>query len=172
MKFVDSIKENNWLSVKMMLLELYPDEEEDISDYEEVFSKLRTLQPEESNFSIVVNWKKDDFEHTYYADVSGYCNDPKKQAGNTTTTFALEFTSWNEWLGMTIDKTTLQTFNELEIIAHCLYEMTFVSFDEEEIKDEMNRLKDAVEEIKNMTEEEKHDKLKSWNDVLKEEGNR
>lgn len=61
---------------------------------------------------------------------------------------------------MDIDPNTLKTFSKLEIISHCLYEMTFIGFEEEEIQAEMDRINDTVEEIKNMTDEEKKEKLK------------
>ncbi len=39
MKLGEIIKNNNWLSVEMVLLKLYPDEKKNISGYEEVFNK-------------------------------------------------------------------------------------------------------------------------------------
>lgn len=168
MKFKDIIKSNNWLSVKMVLLKLYPDEKKNISGYEEVFGKLKILQPEETNISIEVSWEKDDFDKTDYVNVSGYYNNPKENTDELTTSLSLEFTPWNEWLGMDIDKNILKKFNELEIIAHCLYEMTFIGFDEKKIQAEMDRINKEVEEIERMTEEKKKEKLKSWKDIKKE----
>lgn len=168
MKFGEIVKSNNWLSVEMVLFKLYPDEKKNISGYEEVFNKLRVLQPKKTDISILVSWEKDDFDQTDYVNVSGYYNNPDKNTGELTNSLAIEFTPWNEWLGMDIDQNTLKTFNELEIISHCLYEMTFVGFEEEEIQAEMDRINGTVEEIKNMTEEEKKEKLKSWDDLKKE----
>lgn len=168
MKFGEIVKSNNWLSVKMVLLNLYPDEKKNLSGYEEVFNKLRVLQPKKTDISILVSWEKDDFDQTDYVNVSGYYNNPDENTNILTNSLAIEFTPWNEWLGMDIDQITLKTFNELEIISHCLFEMTFVGFEEEEIQAEMNRINDSVEEIKNMTEEEKEEKLKSWDDLKKE----
>ena len=78
MKFGDIIKSNNWLSVEMVLLKLYPDEKKNISGYEEVFSKLKMLQPKEKDISILVSWEKDDFDQTDYVNVSGYHNNQKR----------------------------------------------------------------------------------------------
>lgn len=168
MKFGEIIKSNNWLSVEMVFLKLYPDEKKNISGYEEVYYKLRVLQPKETDISILVSCEKDDFDQTDYVNVSGYYNNPDKNTYELTNSLAIEFTPWNEWLGMDIDQNTLKTFNELEIISHSLYEMTFVGFEEEEIQAEMDRINDTVEEIKNMTEEEKKEKMKSWDDLKKE----
>ncbi len=168
MKFGEIIKSNSWLSIELVLLSLYSDEKKNITGYEEVFNKLKNLQPEETDVSIIISWEKDDYGQTDYINVSGYYNNPNNNTEEFTNSLAIEFTPWNEWLGMEIDPNTLKTFNELEIISHCLYEMTFVGFDEKYIQTEIKRIKDAVEEIENMTEEEKKEKLKSWEELRKE----
>ncbi len=174
MKFYETIKSNSWLSVESVLLELYPGENKNLSGYEEVYQKLKMLQPEETNFSIRMRWEKDDFDQTDYVNVSGCKNKSKEFPDDIPNSYALDFTPWNEWLGMDIDKDTLQTFSELEIIAHCLYEMTFIGFEEDEIKAELDKIISAAEEIENMTEKERQEKLKSWEDIKiewDEEGN-
>ncbi len=168
MKFREIIRSNNWLSIESVLLKLYPDEKKNISGYEDVFNKLRVLQSKESDISILVSCEIDDFDQTNYINVSGYYNHSSKNVDELTISLALEFTPWCEWLGMDIDQKSLMTFNELEIISYCLYEMTFAGFEEEEIQAEMDRINYSVEEIKNMTEEEKRNNLKSWNDLKKE----
>ncbi len=55
---------------------------------------------------------------------------------------------------MYIAKDTLENFSELEIIAHCLYEMTFIGYDEEGIQDQRKSLENTVEKFQNLTEEE------------------
>ena len=48
---------------------------------------------------------------------------------------------------MDIDKQSLLDFSELELISHCLFEMTFFSFEKDEIQKELDRINDVVEEI-------------------------
>lgn len=168
MKFAELIKNNSWLSIEYIMLALYPDEKKNMSGYKEVFDKLKVLQPKETDILILVSWEKDDFDQSDYVNVSGYNNTPNENSEELTNSLALEFTPWNEWLGMDIDQGTINAFNELEIVAHCLYEMTFISFEEEEIKAELDKIKNTAEEIKNMTEDEKREKLKSWEDIKKE----
>lgn len=168
MKFWELIKSNNWLSIEMVLLKLYPDEKKNIADYEEVFNKLKIMQPKETAISVLVSWEKDDFDQTDYVDVSGYYNILQDNSAELTNSLAIEFTPWNEWLGMELDANMLKIFSELEIISHCLFEMTFVGFEEEDIQAKMDRINKTVEEIKNMTEEEKKVKLKSWDDLKQE----
>lgn len=80
-------------------------------------------------------------DNAEYVNVSGRYNNPEDNTNGHTNSLAIEFTAWNEWQGMDIDKKSLQNFSELEIIAHCLYEMTFVGFEEEEIQAEINNIK-------------------------------
>jgi len=158
MKFKNLIDSNNWLSVKLILLELYPDQETMLSEYENVFQLLKLSQPVDSDMSIALTERKDDFEDenepSTYIDVSGIKK--QKEENPIADSYALEFVEWKEWLGMDFVPATLANFTELEIIAHCLYEMTFISFDENEIKQQLETLDKQVEEYKNMSEEERN----------------
>ena len=168
MKFKDLLKNNTWPCVEIALLAHYPDEKKNSEAYMEVLNGLKLLTPKETAISICVSWEKDDFDQSDYVHVAGYYNNPAKHPGEYNGSLAIEFTPWSEWLGMDIDINTLETFNECEIIAHCLYEMTFCGFTEKDILAEWKKIEDACDEINNMTEEEKKVKLKSWEDLKKE----
>lgn len=60
--------------------------------------------------------------------------------------YALEFAPWQEWLGMTIDPETLARYNEEDILAHCLGEMTFLGYEQGIVGAKARRLEQAVEE--------------------------
>jgi hypothetical protein len=165
MKFQDLIKNNNWLSVKMTLLNLYPSEEMSISGYEDVYEKLFYLSPVSSDITIQIKNEIDAFDQAEYVDVSGYFKNPKTEDEKFSQ--AIEFTTWDKWLGMNIDKNSLYNFSELEIIAHCIYEMTFMGFDEKGIQEGLNDLKDSVDEYKNQNEDNKTENLTSFDDLLK-----
>ena len=166
MKLTGIIQRNSWLSVELVFLELYPKEIKNISGYETVFNELKTLGPTETDFSIVLSNEKNDFDNEEYVHVSGYNNHPEDE-DESPNSYALELTNWSEWLGMDLDEKSLSEFTELEIISHCLYEMTFFGFDQETIQKEMDEIERSVDEIKNMSEEEKKTKLKSWDDLKK-----
>lgn len=168
MKFSEIIQRNSWLSVELVFLQLYPKENKNISGYETVFNNLKTLVPAETDFSIAVSNEKDDFDNEEYVHVSGYKNHPEDNPDDQSNSYALEFTNWSEWLGMDLDEKSLKDFTELELISHCLYEMTFFGFDQETIQKEMEEMEKEADEIKNMTEDEKKTKLKSWDDLKKE----
>src|SRR5690606_28249802 len=101
---------------------------------------------------------------SFYIDVSGRT---EINTQDITDSLAIEFVPWREWLGMTIDQITKNKFTELEIISHCLHEMTFVGFDETEIQNQFGAIKDQEKEYRNMSDEEKNKNTKTLDEFLK-----
>jgi hypothetical protein len=167
MQLKEIIDSNEWLSVKFTLLELYPEEEKNLNGYRDVFNRLKVMIPKTSNVSLTVANQEDDFDGTEYVHVSGFYVDPTKSPDGYTGSLAIEFTPWNEWLGMEVSKDSLAEFSEFEIIAHSLFEMTFVGFEEISIQTKMDEINASTEEVKNMTGEERKEKLTSLEDLLK-----
>jgi hypothetical protein len=167
MKFLDIIKSNSWLNIESVFLKLYPDEKNNISGYEKVFNELKHLTPVETDVTILVSREFDDFDKQEYAHVSGYYNNPQKSNNEITDSLAIEFTPWEKWLGMDVDTNSLQNFTTVEIICHCLFEMSFFGFEQDEIKEQLDAINDEADEIKNMDEEEKKEKLISFDDMMK-----
>lgn len=131
------VNTNNWLSVELILLKLYPDQQESIQMYRRVYSLLQKLEPKKSEIEIIIDQEIDEeTQEPGIGNVYGRDNDSKNEISNTV---ALEFTSWDKWLGMTINGKTQKEFTELEIISHCLYEMTFISYDEKKIQKEFSK---------------------------------
>jgi len=168
MKFGDLIANSLWLSVETVFSKIYPDQLDYIDDYEYVFDQLKSLKSKESNITIIVSNETDTFDNEQYVNVSGYDNSKTVISNNLTESLALEFTPWDEWLGMNIDQSSLNDFTSYEIICHSLHEMTFMGFDQEEIKNELDKIKEAVDDYKNMTVEDKNIKSISLDDLMKE----
>ena len=157
MKLYDIIKSNNWLSVELTFIKLYPEEGQMLDEYRSVYENLQNLAPEDTNMKIVLTEHDSDADDesdiAAYVDVSGqYETKDENECGIR---HAIEFVEWKKWLGMGLESDTLKNFTELEIISHCLYEMTFIGFDENEIKERRELLDKTIEEFKNLTEEEK-----------------
>ena len=169
MTLKELINQHHWLSVQYELTRLYPDEEKQIDAYQDVYEQLKLLVPEPSDITIRLTEITDEDES--YISVDGYYTDGRvdKHSGNDA--LALDFTSWNQWLGMPVDVRAFEEFTELEIIAHCLYEMTFVSFDQEEIKKQLDDLNNTMGNYKNMSPEERKSNTTSLEDFLKELNN-
>ena len=152
MKLGDLINTTHWLSVELTLLELYPNVKEMIEEHRNVYEKLEQLEPEHCNMEIVLSECKDDFddEPEVYIDVSG-----RKPKVVNSISYALEFTEWKKWLGMELAYETIANFSELEIITHCLYEMTFVDYEESEIQEQFDNIKNVADKYEKLTEDEK-----------------
>jgi hypothetical protein len=69
---------------------------------------------------------------------------------------------------MEIEVDTLDEYLESELIAHCLYEMTFLGFTEADITAQREELQRRVDELEAMTEEEKKEKLIPMEQVIKD----
>src|SRR5690606_21284179 len=103
-----------------------------IEGYRKVYGVLQEIASSDTRMQLEICLVEDD-EFDYH-DVCGI------RPGETTS-YAIEFRPWSEWLGMTVTEKTLASYTELEILAHCLFEMTFMGFDEETIQDEWDKIK-------------------------------
>jgi len=98
--------------------------------YLSIFERLQSIEPVESNLEIVIS-------HPYEDDwwrVNGV--DKNEEDG----WYALDYLPWSEMLGMKIEKQTLTALKSHEILAHCMWEMTFWGFDEETIQERSSRI--------------------------------
>ncbi len=151
MTFKKLIQTNTWPTISTLFLKIYPKTEKDMAGYKTVYEKLVLLDPEETDLSIVITKEKDGEEE--YIDVSGVHKNPTNE--EEAYSQGIEFTPWREWLGMDINKETSNDFSGLEIIVHCLHEMTFVGFTEEAIQEKINRIEMSRKERESMTKVER-----------------
>jgi hypothetical protein len=167
MKLNDIIKSYNWLSIELTLIRLYPEQKTLVDDYRNVFEKLMFLVPEEYEMSIVLTEYDSDpdeeSEVRTYVDVSG--RKIEENPNSISDSYAIEFVAWKNWLGMDLAPETTEKFSDLDIIAHCLYEMTFIGYNEKEISEQFETINDKVEEYKNLTKEEKEEKIISLDEL-------
>ena len=124
----------------------------------EFIKQLKLLELAEEEEMVIAITKEDD-----YVVVNGVLDEER---------YGIEFTPWNRWLQMTISSETLNSYSSDEIIAHCIWEMTFFGWDETIIKKEIDKLVEQVTAIENGTA-----KTLSWEEVkssilqsLKEKG--
>lgn len=165
MKFYEIIRSNNWLTIELTFSKLYPDQQGSIENYRLVYEALKFLEPVYSDIEIVLYQYHDDDGQPSVVDVSGI--NPNPEPDDITNGLALEFTTWDKWLGMDIKPLTLKEFTEPEIICHCLNEMTYAGFGEEEIQAEFDKLKSIVDEYKALTPEEKAKQTISLDELKK-----
>jgi hypothetical protein len=139
-----------------------------LDEYRNVYEKLKLTEPADYNELEIILTEYDndpnfESDKETYVDVSGQKKVPNPN--DITNGYAIEFLEWGKWLGMDLAKETIKNFSDLEIIAHCLYEMTFIDYDEEAIQEQFKSLNDNVEEYKKLTEEEKEQKTISLDEL-------
>ena len=166
MTLLELIQKTSWVKVKKCLLEEYPDS--DSSQYEKHFLNLRYLETQATKTRILLEvvkaendndesyvdaYGQDGTTHQELEDFKWYSEQGKTDMSTREVKYALDFTPWEEWLGMQIDPSTMLEFDDPEIIAHCLWEMTFHGFEQVKIQTKIEELRNQSEAIKNMTPE-------------------
>jgi len=136
MKLHEIIKSSNWLSVEIIFLKLYPEELEMANEYKSVFGVLKEMEVTCSELEIIFEPEVE--ENDVYVSVFGL----DKTDG---TNYGIFLEPWSNWLGMEIEAETLIKYTGLEIISHCLYEMTFHGFDEITIQNFSNDLQKYID---------------------------
>lgn len=70
--------------------------------------------------------------------------------------YGIEFCPWEDWVTMFITKETLSSLSKEDIVAGCLYEMTFYGFTEEDVISEKKKMEEYVEGAKKAYNESKN----------------
>jgi len=142
MLFKDILKECVFKNVKDALLRLYPDQKKVINGYKYVFQTLRLMRDRYNKEGMVINIRKVGRGKNSYFCVSGACI-----LNGIRQSYALEYTPWSKWLGYEVDKKVLIKMPKEEIVAHCLWEMTFMGFTQNKIRSRLSVLRRLIKDI-------------------------
>jgi len=125
-------------------------QKKNIEGFRQVFEQLQTIKPVETTTRIFIEDVFDEYENEYYTSVSGKDGTLNKESnpeifkddeiGNQEVSYGIEFIDWAEWLDMDIDPESLSKYSELDIIVHCLWEMTFYGYTQEDIKETIDTI--------------------------------
>ena len=135
-KFKDLLKKYDWKDIRTVILALYPDQEKSIDGYELVLKELLILKPTKTKMCIVIEDEFDEDEQKRYHDVSA-----KDETKNK---WAFDFIDWAECLNMEIDSKTFSKYSPIDIVVHCLWEMTWYGFTRKEVNKKADKLAKAV----------------------------
>ena len=113
-------KNTNWISVWGQFIGQYPSEAQNEQHYCRIYSKLRETAPLKNSTKLIIDEKISRLNSLKMVTVLGILS-------NSEIDYALEFNPWEEWLGMEIDHSTLSQYSEIDIVAHCLFEMAYVN---------------------------------------------
>ena len=128
----------------------YCDSEKSIKDFEKVFLNLKSLkaqEPDIDNMLLIIKLIEEENEEIPdWHDVSGFVEKENML-------YSLGDTRWEEWLGMKIYPDTMKNYDPIDIIIHCLWEMTFYGYTQEIIQAYFSDLeegfdKDLAEDMK------------------------
>lgn len=182
MTLFELLESVRWPDTKAFLLWSYPDVAGFLDDYRLVLAKLRKSVPIESNMRIILNeTNREGLDDEPFIEVVGrngqlnrdqcdfkYFQDAvDTEYANSETDFSLSLVPWEQWLGMQIDIGTLDKFSAPQIVAYCLWDMTFHGFEQWQVQETMDEIKRRVDEIDAMTEEERKEKLIPMEEVMR-----
>src|SRR5262245_6834287 len=131
----------DWDSVSAKLTELYPDQADNLPNYYRAWVEMRPLTPVPSSMMITIGDHHDEQTGKSTYSVSGI--EAATGKGSVVRTlegfrelpYSLSMTKWVEWLGMEIEPQTMSRYSELEIVAHCLFEMTVYGWSQGDVSD-------------------------------------
>jgi hypothetical protein len=113
------------------------------AEYPPLLVHLQTITPvSDGLWTVVIALVRspfDDPDRDPWIDVSG-CKFGSSER------YAIEWTSWREWLGMEVTVENLD-LTPAQMVAHCLDEMTTCGFDEDSITEVREQIMDQVGEI-------------------------
>jgi hypothetical protein len=183
MKLKELVLKTSWNAVKSSLFQIYPESERGIGKFKSVFEALLTLSPRETKMRLCLKevlgegideepyvevYGKDGTLNKDLPDFHHFSETASTEFANSETSFAIDLVPWEEWLGMELDPSALQAYSDSDILAHCLWEMTFFGFDQLAIEKQREEIDRQVMEFKNMSEEEKKSMLIPWEEVIEE----
>lgn len=163
MRLKELIQNYNWTDIESVLLSLYPDEKKNLEGFRVVFDKLKKITPEKNTFEIVLQTINEEggesYVHINATDLSSKSTD--EFSGSR----SLMGTPWSKWLFMPISKVSKENFTEIEIMAHCLWEMTFCGFNDESIQEFNDKLDEEMDEFESLNSEEIREKYTSFDEI-------
>lgn len=138
----DIIDRVGYLDVYKALKKFYPDLDHDtILAHLKVMMDVREFVPKQTDITIHCEWVgPDEFDDVGYWNVYGTSETDDPGMG-----LALDFTAWDEWMGM--ECVIPPALEECEFVAHCLWEMTFMGFTQEEVMKHKSEIEDELEKV-------------------------
>jgi hypothetical protein len=148
MKLKELVDQFNDKEILKRLFELYPDQKKSKGGYIKALIELRhkRVRPVKDNMQIVLTRRKENKEK--WVSVDG--------DNGTNQNWALDFTRWGDWLGMEFDKKTIQRkFPKLDMLVHCLWEMTWEGYSDKQVIYRWGVLAGRVKEMDEQIKKEK-----------------
>jgi hypothetical protein len=138
--------------------------------YHEIFDEIGKYKNNENkNWNLVVKmigeekrWLKEKRKWIWLTEIGEEYYDTNAINIKEKQNYAIEFTRWEQTANYKISTTTLKNYRPDEIVAHYLWEITFIGYTQEPIQKELKKLNNTVKRIK-----EGKEKMIPWEDVKK-----
>lgn len=107
-----------------------------------LFQKLKNLEPTYNcDLKIFIVKQKDYLNEVIHLEVLGN----KENDGER---YALDFVPWSDWVGCEVVEKSVYLYGLVPFVGECLHEMSFISFEEGIIQQELETLKEIEDRIK------------------------
>ncbi|MBQ4811396.1 hypothetical protein J8M20_08610 [Pseudoalteromonas luteoviolacea] len=137
------VEQVTWVQVEPLFIEYYGHyfnkfkkriKKKKIKRFAAIFEQLKVAYSEETSWRVKIS--KTRHEGAFFIDVSGLDGTLYREQddfdfnlhgeyADKEVPFSLIFIPWRIWLGMRVEQSTLVFFSYEEILAHCLWEMTY-----------------------------------------------
>ena len=142
-RFYDAVMAVEFDKVSPIICKMH-DQERNIDGYEKVFNTIRSMTPRRHKLTdLFIRVEKLTENGEDYLDVDGV--DVFKNDGRS---YGLELSPWVDWISMFITKETLDNLTYEEIVAACLFEMTFFGFTEDDITKQHEKMIESFKELR------------------------
>ena len=128
------LHKTNVENVLAVLKTHYKSSENDLEGYRKLMNKLSAIKPEFCKYQISIEHVSEGGEE--YEHVSGVIPGDEQAYG-------IEFIPREQWLGMHLTEDTLKNYSAEDIVAHCLWEMTFFGFTDSEVQKKKDDLMES-----------------------------
>ena len=138
----DLIRMVRFEDVYERLIYYFPSQENSREGYESAFAELLTKKQLKHNLNdLFISVEIDNEDGHDYLYIHGI---NKK----TNITYGIEFCPWSEWVTLFIDQNTIDSLSKEDIVAGCLYEMTFFGFSEKKVIETRDEMYKGIDEAK------------------------
>jgi len=121
----ECLLQTNWSAVNADLCRLFPEFVEYMASYQAAYEELDRTKPEVGNTRITIGrFEPNSVLPFYIVGFNGEC--PKG--------YCLKFIPWQRWLGLHIDPSLHDQYQHSEIVAICLYDMSWAGFRSDEVE--------------------------------------
>lgn len=149
MRLAQIFEVTDWAAVREVICRCYSENMEMLAPFGSAYTQIRSLHPTDTAMQIHIVTNSDS-DASGDAGINVFGKDGSffehqvhlPESERVEARYNLSCTKWEEWLGMEVSKDSMSRFAPSEVVAHCLWEMTYLGFSQEAIQrrvDDLNQ---------------------------------